>query len=462
MAYQYRLPHHSSQSYGPFGLVNPATSSTETSSNTNIENDTRNFAQNLGHGGSHAGLIGQPIPFVTGQFAGNTIRAELVEIQKANLGRKYARVDRRPLDPPPVVSLKLFHVTDEAEERELSNEGVQALGLNHSRIGPIVRPRNTSPYHRRTGSGSISSSPPSPTPSRNPSQHSSTFVYQNVGQDGYHQQITSSESRGVEYQQPRIIPGMGIGLGNDYAELSVATTTDRHDANQGFSYPEQHPTTSHYYTQSPTEFRSPYYTASSTADVYSPQQSLRSTQQSPQTTSATISPTRSTHSREPSFEKPASPTAKVVHHVEGQCIIEGTQLTNALVGATFVQPTVVDWHGKKTLMFVFADLAVKTEGSFILRYRVFDIFSRAEGTDDLVIQAECYGGPFRVYSTKEFPGLQASTELTKLISRYGVRINIRETERKRRKKGELELESGLTARGKRKHHSDDEEDQEED
>ena len=60
---------------------------------------------------------------------------------------------------------------------------------------------------------------------------------------------------------------------------------------------------------------------------------------------------------------------------------------------------------------------------------------------------------FRVYSTKEFPGLQASTELTKVkmssllcfchrlnffvclkhLARWGVRLNIRETERRRRK-----------------------------
>ncbi|ESK92276.1 hypothetical protein Moror_4674 [Moniliophthora roreri MCA 2997] len=377
MAYQYRLSQFSSQAYGPFGLAGPSVSSTDTSSNTNIENDTRAFTQGLGnnHGPSrsHAGLIGQPIPFVVGQFAGNTIRAELFEIQKANLGRKYARVDRRPLDPPPVVSLKLFEVTNEADsvtERELPNDEIQVLGLvctvdlfplpgtvpalpptrNHSRLGPISRAEPMSPsryvHHRRTSSGQISSSPPSPAPSRNPSQHSSTFV--------------------------------------------------------------------------------------------------------------------STHSREPSFEEPASPSSNiVVHHVDGQPIVEGTQLTNALVGATFVQPTVVDWHGKKTLMFVFADLAVKTEGTFILRYRVFDIFSRAERHDHLVIQAECYGGPFRVYSTKEFPGLQASTELTKLISRYGVRINIRETERKRRKKGDITPDSG-PATGKRKHISDDEDNDGED
>ena len=46
--------------------------------------------------------------------------------------------------------------------------------------------------------------------------------------------------------------------------------------------------------------------------------------------------------------------------------------------------------------------------------------------------AEAVGGIFAVYSTKEFPGLKASTELTKHLSRWGIRVNIRETERKRK------------------------------
>lgn len=61
------------------------------------------------------------------------------------------------------------------------------------------------------------------------------------------------------------------------------------------------------------------------------------------------------------------------------------------------------------------DLAVKIEGQFFLRYRCFDIFLRTSGHGDLPIQAECFGGPFRIYSTKEFPGLQPSTELTKVM-----------------------------------------------
>ena len=65
---------------------------------------------------------------------------------------------------------------------------------------------------------------------------------------------------------------------------------------------------------------------------------------------------------------------------------------------------------------------MKIEGSFILRYRVFDIYARTYSSNDLSITAETYGGNFRVYSTKEFPGLSASTELTKVsrLHLYGL------------------------------------------
>jgi Velvet factor len=55
---------------------------------------------------------------------------------------------------------------------------------------------------------------------------------------------------------------------------------------------------------------------------------------------------------------------------------------------------------------------VKVEGNFFLRYR-FDLFSKPWHHCDIAIQAECYGGNFQIYSTKKFPGLQASTDLTK-------------------------------------------------
>lgn len=61
------------------------------------------------------------------------------------------------------------------------------------------------------------------------------------------------------------------------------------------------------------------------------------------------------------------------------------------------------------------DLAVQREGTFILRYRAFDICSTTlPGGRDHPTLAELYGGPFRVYSTREFPGLEPSTDLTRV------------------------------------------------
>ena len=135
---------------------------------------------------------------------------------------------------------------------------------------------------------------------------------------------------------------------------------------------------------------------------------------------------------------------EIVHYFKGTYpITEGSKQTEALAGTTFVQAANLDHKGNKVLMFVFAvrvsflsffpsgilissrfsfgrqDLAVKAEGNFILRYRCFDLFSRVSSTSttsdgQTPVWAECYGGPFRVYSTKEFPGLRASTDLTKV------------------------------------------------
>ena len=57
---------------------------------------------------------------------------------------------------------------------------------------------------------------------------------------------------------------------------------------------------------------------------------------------------------------------------------------------------------------------MQLEGWFLFRYRVFDLFSVNDGSQPIL--AECWGRPFRIYATKQFPGLEPSTELTKVIS----------------------------------------------
>jgi len=242
------------------------------------------------HRDHDASRIGMPILFASGPYAGQTIRAEIHEIQKPDLGRKFAKRDRRPLDPPPVVRFRMYQVfnagTDHATEQEIPPDQVEVGGLICHVDLYAIRP---TPYpHLRTvhPPGDGSSGPPT-------------------------------------FDQATLVTPM-----------------------------------------------------------------------------------------------PPSEDAKV---------------TDALFGTTFsVAAQIKGLDGEEVILYVFSDLSVRTEGLFILRYRMFDIFSRMEGSEDIPVLAECHGGPFAIYSTKEFPGLRASTELTKHLSRYGIRVNLREAERKRK------------------------------
>ncbi|KAG0703546.1 velvet factor-domain-containing protein [Suillus ampliporus] len=293
--------------------------------------------------------INAPIRFISGQFQGRCVRAELVEIQKADLGRKYARVDRRPLDPPPVVQLKLFHIynegTDNRYEQEVQNyDDVQNLGLLC----------NVDLFPVHTQSNSLSE-PDSLL--RLPHQLSPVV-----------EPVRPPPS--VSYPLPSILPRM---------------STDHLPSLGG-----------------------PSGVPASDAQL----------------------------SQLPSYA-----------HFNPFPVAEHMKCTAALSGATFVQPACIDYEGKRALVFPFADLAVKIEGDFFLRYRIFDLFSRMTGLTDIPVQAECCGGPFHIYSTKEFPGLQPSTELSKQLSKYGVRLNTRETERKR-KKNESSVTPSRTSKGR--------------
>jgi hypothetical protein len=90
------------------------------------------------------------------------------------------------------------------------------------------------------------------------------------------------------------------------------------------------------------------------------------------------------------------------------------------------------------------------EGTFALHYRIFSIFNLGEYESSPVL-FDCFGSPFRVYSTKDFPGLEASTPLTnvsnnlfrqddyadeifKHLATHGIRVQIRAPERRNRPK----------------------------
>ncbi|CAE6484241.1 unnamed protein product [Rhizoctonia solani] len=250
--------------------------------------------------------IGKPIRNVVGPFAGRTIRSELEEYQKPDLGRKFAKRDRRPVDPPPVVRLRMFDVKDEGtlnqREEEIPAESIETTGLI---------------------------------------AHVDLFAV-----------------------NPPV--GMTFEDTEDYLEPTIDT---------GEPQASNHASSS--------------------------QQGRRISDNSVD-------------------------------------VSEDAVLTSAVFGSSFVHAVKInDTEGKMVILFVFADLSVKIEGHFVYRYRCFNLFSRVAGSDDVPITAELFSGIFVIYSTKEFPGLQASTTLTKHLGRWGVRVNLRETSRgKRNRRGD--------------------------
>jgi len=240
-------------------------------------------------------LIGGPVQISSGPLAGSIFRAELQELQKADHARKYARKDRRPLDPPPVVQLKLTQVV-------------------RTDTNPVTERHNVvNEYDDLTSFGFLCHVDLFPLPAR----------CNLDGPQGY----------------PVVVPTDVIGAMSDHV--------------------------------------------------------LR----------------------------------------------ESSKCTSMLSGAIVVSASTLGHLDKNTMMFIFSDIAVKAEGTFCLRYRAFNIFA-APGADDAIpVLAECFSGPFRVYSTKNFPGLRASTDLTKHISLNGVRLNSREAQRKRKRPSQSDDEA---------------------
>jgi len=67
--------------------------------------------------------------FTAGPLVGKTVRVELTQMQTPEVNRKTStpmgvvdRIERRPLDPPPVVKLRLFEIEYEGTSRERVTE----------------------------------------------------------------------------------------------------------------------------------------------------------------------------------------------------------------------------------------------------------------------------------------------------------------------------------------------------
>jgi len=73
--------------------------------------------------------MGDFVAFRLGQYENRTIRVVLEELQKADVGRKFFKKDRRPLDPPPTVRLRIFEqfLSSNGGDQYVNEEEILAL-----------------------------------------------------------------------------------------------------------------------------------------------------------------------------------------------------------------------------------------------------------------------------------------------------------------------------------------------
>ncbi|KAI0929613.1 hypothetical protein AcV7_005102 [Taiwanofungus camphoratus] len=376
--------------------------------------------------------IGIPVLFTAGIFAGRTIRAEILQLQKADLGRKYARKDRRPLDPPPIVQLKLFQVhhsgTSAQTETEIDYDELQSYGiLCHADLFPVPLPDTdvdvdgddardcrssmlpeTDAQGTQAGSNIMVASAHSPASSAPSSSGSSS------GSD--------LRPRGIPHQHHRQTP---------WAEMVAHLSSP-----PGALLPPLQPP----------------FDVQRVGPVVAPDASHAGSAAVPYLHTGSGPPRHwpSAHAPQPGGSEPhyrlerhgqGAHAEGAVAFLDGHAVREDAKCTEQLAGTTVVEAMCAEYAGRGALLFIFPDLSVRAEGAFVLRYRAFSITSQAgPGAAAAPVLAECVGGPFRVFGTKAFPGLRASTDLTKHISRFGARLNIREHQRTRRGRAPMRTE----------------------
>ncbi|KAJ3104823.1 hypothetical protein HDU96_008811 [Phlyctochytrium bullatum] len=95
-----------------------------------------------------------------------------------------------------------------------------------------------------------------------------------------------------------------------------------------------------------------------------------------------------------------------------------------LVGTVFAEgQALTDLDGSKGgLFFVFSDLSIRVSGRFRIKFMLFDLQRTSPNS---TAYASAVSETFSVFHPKDFPGMAASTELSRCFARQGVRIHIR-------------------------------------
>jgi hypothetical protein len=94
-------------------------------------------------------------------------------------------------------------------------------------------------------------------------------------------------------------------------------------------------------------------------------------------------------------------------------------------------PSSPDWQrpeGHIVGVFAFTDLSIRQEGSYQLK---FDLFELTNG--EAVWRTSMISKEFRVYPAKSFPGMAQSTDFTDILKKHGIRVRVSKSVRNSKK-----------------------------
>jgi hypothetical protein len=98
------------------------------------------------------------------------------------------------------------------------------------------------------------------------------------------------------------------------------------------------------------------------------------------------------------------------------------RLIGTLVASSFVE----DDNGIEGYFFCFPDLSVRTLGNYSLKFRLFIVDQSLMGPGNVaLLRSTTTSRPFDVKDAKDFPGMKASTELTKRLNHQGCSIPVK-------------------------------------
>ncbi|KAK9694944.1 hypothetical protein K7432_013221 [Basidiobolus ranarum] len=81
-------------------------------------------------------------------------------------------------------------------------------------------------------------------------------------------------------------------------------------------------------------------------------------------------------------------------------------------------------NGEPGIFFLFPDLSVRVEGTFRLKFSLWDLMSVWRGGQNSML-THVFSEPFTVYQPRSFPGMTEVTPLSNWFSKQGMKLSLR-------------------------------------